>query len=114
MRRAWRRAVTEAEVDQKLALFAKIRSGSVDFQDAMVEVLATVLSSPKFLYLVRSNETDDKKDSQRLSDFELASRLSFFLWSSAPDEELLNLASEGRLRDPIALQGQPRRASKEP
>ena len=114
MRRAWRRAVTEAEVDQKLALFAKIRSGSVDFQDAMVEVLATVLSSPKFLYLVRSNETDDKKDSQRLSDFELASRLSFFLWSSVPDEELLNLASKGRLRDPIALQGQTRRLLADP
>jgi mono/diheme cytochrome c family protein len=114
MRRAWRRPVTAAEIDQKLVLFAKLRLQCDDFQEAMVEVLATVLSSPKFLYLVQAGEVDDKKESQRISDFELASRLSFFLWSSMPDEELLNLAAKGKLRDPLVLQAQTRRLLADP
>ena len=75
----------------------------------MVEVLAIVLSSPKFLYLVRAVETDAKKGSDRISDFELASRLSFFLWSSTPDGELLELAAKGKLRDPTVLKAQTQR-----
>ncbi len=102
MRRAWRRPVTEAEVDQKMALLAKLRPQCEDLQEAMVEVLATVLSSPTFLYLVRANEKE-------MSDFELASRLSFFLWSSTPDEGLLAHAEAGRLRDPMVLKAQTRR-----
>ena len=109
MRRAWRRQVTETEVDQKLALFTKLRPKCADFQEAMVEVLAIVLSSPKFLYLVRAVETDAKKGSDRISDFELASRLSFFLWSSTPDGELLELAAKGKLRDPTVLKAQTQR-----
>jgi len=114
MRRAWRRPVTAAEIDQKLLLFAKLRLQCDDFQEAMVEVLATVLSSPKFLYLVQAGEVDDKKESQRISGFELASRLSFFLWSSIPDEQLLNLAAKGKLRDPLVLQAQTRRLLADP
>ena len=114
MRRAWRRPVTAAEIDQKLLLFAKLRLQCDDFQEAMVEVLATVLSSPKFLYLVQAGEVDDKKESQRISGFELASRLSFFLWSSIPDEQLLNLAAKGKLRDPLVLQAQTRRLMADP
>jgi mono/diheme cytochrome c family protein len=114
MRRAWRRPVTAAEIDQKLVLFAKLRLQCDDFQEAMVEVLATVLSSPKFLYLVQAGEVDDKKESQRISGFELASRLSFFLWSSIPDEQLLNLAAKGKLRDPLVLQAQTRRLLADP
>lgn len=109
MRRAWRRPVTAAEIDQKLVLFAKLRPQCDDFQETMVEVLATVLSSPKFLYLVQAVEVDDKKERQRISGFELASRLSFFLWSSIPDEQLLNLAAKGKLRDPVVLQAQTHR-----
>lgn len=114
MRRAWRRPVTAAEIDQKLVLFAKLRPQCDDFQEVMVEVLATVLSSPKFLYLVQAGEVDDKKESQRISGFELASRLSFFLWSSIPDEQLLNLAAKGKLRDPVVLQAQTRRLLADP
>lgn len=114
MRRAWRRPVTAAEIDQKLVLFAKLRLQCDDFQEAMVEVLATVLSSPKFLYLVQAGEVDDKKESQYISGFELASRLSFFLWSSIPDEQLLNLAAKGKLRDPLVLQAQTRRLLADP
>ena len=114
MRRAWRRPVTTAEIDQKLVLFAKLRPQCDDFQEVMVEVLATVLSSPKFLYLVQDGEVDDKKESQRISGFELASRLSFFLWCSIPDEQLLNLAAKGKLRDPVVLQAQTRRLLADP
>ncbi|MDP6916109.1 MAG: DUF1592 domain-containing protein [Verrucomicrobiota bacterium] len=114
MRRAWRRPVTAAEIDQKLVLFAKLRLQCDDFQEAMIEVLATVLSSPKFLYLVQAGEVDAKKESQRISGFELASRLSFFLWSSIPDEQLLNLAAKGKLRDPLVLQAQTRRLLADP
>ena len=114
MRRAWRRPVTAAEIDQKLVLFAKLRPQCDDFQEVMVEVLATVLSSPKFLYLVQAGEVDDKKESQRISGFGLASRLSFFLWSSIPDEQLLDLAAKGKLRDPVVLQAQTRRLLADP
>jgi mono/diheme cytochrome c family protein len=102
MSRAWRRNVTAQEVDQKLNLFAKIRPQCDSFQEAMIEVLATVLSSPKFLYLVRSDQPDlagSNTNSQRLSDSELATRLAMFLWCSVPDDELLNLAAKGQLSD---------------
>ena len=74
MSRAWRREVTASEVDQKLALFAKVRPACDDFQEAMIEVLATVLASPKFLYLVRSDQPNQDVDDttvERLSDSEL-------------------------------------------
>ena len=110
MGRAWRRPVTEAEIDQKMALLVKLRPQCADLQEALVEVLATVLSSPKFLYLVRAGEEVE----QGVSDFELASRLSFFLWSSTPDDELLKLASESKLRNPAVLEWQTRRLLDDP
>ena len=112
MSRAWRRSVSDSEVDQKLALYGKLRPQCQDFQEAMVEVLASVISSPNFLYLVRAGK--ERKGGQRISDFELASRLSFFLWNSAPDEEILSLASNGKLRDPVQLQKQTRRLLADP
>ena len=102
MRRAWRRPATEVEVDQKMALLAKLRPQCEDLQEALVEVLATVLASPKFLYLVRDGEAGQ----EGIPDYELASRLSFFLWSSQPDAKLLRLAKQGRLRNPKVLERQ--------
>ena len=112
MSRAWRREVTASEVDQKLALFAKIRPACDDFQEAMIEVLATVLASPKFLYLVQSerrNQDADDTTVERLSDSELATRLSIFLWCSTPDSALLDLAANGRLSDRATLISQVKR-----
>jgi len=111
MSRAWRRPVTASEVDQKLALFTTIRPQCDDSQEAMLEVLATVLSSPKFLYLVPPNRSPrkDNKNVKRLAAWELATRLSMFLWCSTPDNELLELAAKGRLNDRKALAGQVRR-----
>ena len=112
MSRAWRRPVSASEVDQKLALYGKLRPQCEDFQEAMVEVLASVISSPKFLYLVRAGE--ERKGGQRLSGFELATRLSFFLWSSQPDEELMGLARQGKLSDVKVLQEQTKRLLSDP
>lgn len=106
MSKAWRRSVSEAELEQRLALFQKIRPAYGDFQQAMIEVLAGVLSSPHFLYLTQSDES--------ITDSELASRLSFFLWSSQPDDELLKAASSGHLRDPGTLAGQAERMLADP
>lgn len=111
MSRAWRRSVTTAEVDQKLALFAKIRPACDHFQEAMVEVLATVLSSPQFLYLVSSDQPTSV-DNQ--TDFELATRLSMFLWCSTPDDELLTLAGSGELSNRDVLTGQVERMLADP
>ncbi len=108
MQRAWRRTVTSSEVDQKMALFARVRPVSDDAQEAIIEVLATVLSSPKFLYLVQDESSSEERD-RRLNDFELATRLSIFLWSSTPDLELLDLAAAGKLIDPAVLISQTNR-----
>ncbi len=115
--RAWRRPVITSEVDQKLTLFTKIRTECDDFQEAMIEVLATVLSSPQFLYLVRSDQptrADEKTNVERLPDFELATRLSMFLWCSTPDDELLTLASKGRLSNRDVLTRQVQRMLADP
>ncbi len=106
MPKAWRRGVSEEELEGRLALFQKIRPAYGDFQETMIEVLASVLSSPNFLYLAQSDET--------ITDSELASRLSFFLWSSQPDEELLKVASSGRIRDPGTLAQQAERMLADP
>jgi mono/diheme cytochrome c family protein len=112
MKRAWRRPVSDTEVSQKLDLFTKLRPQCVDFQEAMVEVLASVISSPKYLYLVRAGK--EGKGASRLSDFELATRLSFFLWSSQPDAELMGLAKQGKLSDAKVLQEQTKRLLSDP
>ena len=109
MSRAWRGHVARAEVDRKLALFTRLRPECDGFQESMIEVLATVLSSPKFLYLVRSdqpNHAGDNTTAGRLTDSELATRLSMFLWCSTPDKELLDLAAKGRLSGRDVLIGQ--------
>lgn len=112
MSRTWRRPATASEVDQKLALFKKFRPSCDDFQDTMIEVLATVLSSSKFLYLVppdRPNRSGKNKNGERLADFELAARLSMFLWCSTPDEKLLDLAAKRQLSDHKVLASQVKR-----
>ena len=107
MPRAWRRPVTPAELDRHMVMFNSVRPKSNDFQEAMIEVLATVLASPKFLYLVQVDP--ETKGAENLSDYELAMRLSIFLWCSLPDEELLKLASKKKLKNRSVLQYQTRR-----
>ena len=108
MTRAWRGPISDAEVQQKLELFQKVRPHCDSFEEAMIEVLAAVLSSPRFLYLVQTDVTDEKEPA-RLDDYELATRLSMFLWCSVPDDQLLTLAEQGKLHQPEVLISQAER-----
>jgi mono/diheme cytochrome c family protein/uncharacterized coiled-coil protein SlyX len=116
MPRAWRRAVTTAEVKQKLALFNKMRPEFDNSEQAMVEVLATVLASPNFLYVARATTLSHKKQhtTEKLTDYELATRLSLFLWCSTPDRELLDLAHLHQLHVPNIFAQQVQRMLADP
>ena len=99
MKRAFRRHVTTDEIDMMLAYFQEVRPTFTTFEEAMRETLAMVLVSPDFIYLVEPSSGK----SRDLTDHELASRLSYFLWSSMPDDRLFELADSGQLRDPEQL-----------
>ena len=104
-RRAFRRALTAGERASLQRVFDDAVAAGAGFGDAVAVVTADLLQSPQFLYLV-----DDAAGSGRaLAGFELASRLSFFLWDSVPDDELLDLAEAGQLADPAVLAAQARR-----
>ncbi len=91
-----------------LLTFYEARRGA-DF-DARIELaLQMLLSSPEFLLRVERDAADVARGVHRISDLELASRLSFFLWSSIPDDELLDVAERGRLKEPAMLDRQVRR-----
>ena len=104
--RVWRRSVASQDVDQFMGLFAKYRPGFDNFEDAMLEVLATALATPEFLYVTQRSTSSESNNNAAINDMELASRLSFFLWSSIPDKELLELAKQGKLREPSVLSAQ--------
>ena len=108
-RRAYRRPVTEADVQPLLRLYQAGRAER-DFEAGIERALEALLSSPGFLFRIEQDPTDATPGSiYRISDLELASRLSFFLWKSLPDEELVDLAARGRLRDSTVLTQQVRR-----
>ncbi len=108
-RRAFRRPVTESDLRPLMAFYrAGRREG--DFDSGIERGLRAILVSPDFLFRIERDPPGLPPDTvYRLNDFELASRLSFFLWSSIPDEELLTLAQQGRLHDPLVLHRQVKR-----
>lgn len=116
MPRAWRRAITDAEIDRKLDLFSALRPSCNDFQEAMIEVMASVLSSPQFLYVGDRplGSIAPRSRANKPTQFELATRLGLFLWSSSPDAELLQLAQSGLLREPDVLTAQTERMLQDP
>lgn len=87
------------------------RESGQSLEEALINPLAIILSSPEFLYMVES-ETDD--NTKRLSDPELAVRLSYFLWSSQPDDDLIRTALKGKLSDPAELKRQTDRLLRDP
>jgi catechol 2,3-dioxygenase-like lactoylglutathione lyase family enzyme/cytochrome c5 len=108
-RRAYRRPVTDADVAPLLAFYQTGRAKS-GFDGGVQLAVQRILSDPEFVFRAEKDPQGPASGSAyRISDLELASRLSFFLWSSVPDDELLTVAGQGRLRNPQVLERQVRR-----
>ena len=117
MERAYRRPVSSAEVDRKLALFEKLRPREVSFEASIISTLTAVLCSSNFLLLSEPEEEvvgSKVIEKRKLDDYELASRLSYFLWSSMPDNTLVDLASKQQLHKPVVLLAQVKRMIADP
>jgi uncharacterized protein DUF1592/uncharacterized protein DUF1588/uncharacterized protein DUF1587/uncharacterized protein DUF1585/uncharacterized protein DUF1595 len=109
-RRAYRRPVTDEDMAPIMALYAEGRKKG-SFDHGIEQGLRLILANPKFLF---RTETAPAVGTARVSDTELASRLSFFLWSSIPDDTLLTLAAQNRLSQPVVLQQQVKRMLEDP
>jgi hypothetical protein len=117
-RRAFRRPVTAADLDDLLPFYAagrKERGDAGGFDLGIERALERLLVSPQFLFRIEHESADAAPGAAyRVSDLDLASRLSFFLWSSIPDDELLDAAARGQLTKPVVLEQQVRRMLKDP
>jgi hypothetical protein len=109
--RAYRRLLTDSESRDLRALYQSLRTQELPHDEAIRLALARLLVAPAFLY--RAEGTQPGPKPMPVSDEELASRLSFFLWSSLPDEELRTVAASGTLHDPDVLAAQTRRMMKD-
>lgn len=116
--KAYRRFLTNEEAEKLSSLFRHVYDSKdslanpVRFDQSVAETFKSVLISPNFLYKVE--EEPDKPGAYDLSHFEVATRLSYFLWSSIPDDELMGLAYAGRLQDTVVLENQVRRMLADP
>jgi hypothetical protein len=113
IRRAWGRPATDREVERFLILFDNYRPDFDNFEEAMQEVLATVLVHPEFLYLVQRLPEKGENNSVEISDRELARRLAAFLWSSIPDAQLQRKAEKGNLKQSDILEAEVKRMLKD-
>ncbi len=109
--RAFRRPLREGELDTYVATVERELAAGATFQSALKTGMLAILCSKSFLFLV---EGSDDTERHRLNDWELASRLSYFLWSTMPDDELLKLAEQGKLHDKEVLRGQVARMLADP
>ena len=111
---AFRRPANNADVDSLMAFYQEGRREG-NFEDGIENALARILTDPKFIYRIEAEPPNVKQgETYRVSDIDLASRLSFFLWSTIPDDELIRVAGQGKLRDPVVLEQQVRRMLKHP
>ncbi len=108
-RRAYRRPVTPADLENLLSFYQSARNKK-NFDAGIENALRLILTNPKFLFRMETDPAGAAPGSiHPVSDLELASRLSFFLWSSIPDDQLITLASQGKLKDPAILEQQVKR-----
>jgi mono/diheme cytochrome c family protein len=113
-RRAFRRPATSEDLEVLTNFYQEGRAKG-SFDQGIEMALRRILVSPDFIFRVEREPAKVKPGAPyRVSDVELASRLSFFLWSSIPDEELLKVASQGKLKDPVILEGEVRRMLADP
>ena len=109
-RKAYRRPVQDTDLEQLLSFYQRGRNTKKTFDAGIESALQLILASPEFLFRIEADPANLPADSvYRVGDLALASRLSFFLWSSVPDEPLITLASQGKLKDPAVLEQQVRR-----
>jgi len=114
-RRAYRRPVTEQEVNGLVRFVSMAQQNGDSFEQGVRVALEAILVSPHFLFRIENDRNpNNPAASHRLDDYELASRLSYFLWSSMPDEELFRLAGERKLHSPEVLTAQVRRMLSDP
>ncbi|HEY3518376.1 MAG TPA: DUF1592 domain-containing protein, partial [Gammaproteobacteria bacterium] len=105
--KAFRRPATESDFETMLGFFKAGRDEGGSFDYGIEAVVQRILADPEFIYRSELEPADAAPGAPyRISDLELASRLSFFLWSSIPDEELIQLAAQGRLHEPKVLEQQ--------
>lgn len=109
---AFRRPATAAELEPLMGLFSKRLAAGSSFEEAMKAPLQSLLMHPVFLFRVEQDQAGKKE--WRISSYELATRLSYFLWASMPDAELFRLAGEGKLADPAVLAAQVKRMVQDP
>ena len=112
-RRGYRRPPTEAETQKLLKLVALVQKQGDSFDEAIRVAVQAVLVSPSFLFRIERDHVSSAS-AYPLNDYELASRLSYFLWSSMPDDELLKLAAQRRLTDPAVRAAQIKRMLHDP
>ena len=114
IRRAYRRPVTDADLQRPMNFYRETQAQE-GFEAGIEMALSAVLVSPEFLFRIERDPPGLEPDTvYQISDLNLASRLAFFLWSSIPDEELLDLATRSNLRDPAVLAQQVRRMLADP
>jgi hypothetical protein len=114
-RRAYRRPVNDTDVDPLFAFYQQEKARTGSFEAGVEMALRRVLADPEFIFRFEPTPAGvAPKAPYRINDLELASRLSFFLWSSIPDDELLKLASDGTLHQPAVLEKQTRRMLADP
>lgn len=101
MTRAWRRPVTDAEVDSVVSVWENSFGENHDFQQGIKDALLVVLTSPQFLFLI---ENSKGPEAENIDNSELASKLSYFLWNSPPDQELLDAAAANTLQSNLTAQ----------
>jgi hypothetical protein len=123
MERAWRRPVTEQELASKLNLVALAQKDGETFDGGIRLALEAILASPEFLFRIERDPRPaaviqaaaaTRPTAHYVNDYELASRLSYYLWATMPDDELYKTAKSGKLRQPEVLQAQVRRMLADP
>lgn len=108
-RKAYRRPPTEAELDVLVATFDLGTRNKLAYPQALHLMLKAVLVSPQFLFITPAREAESSTGIVRLDDYQLASRLSYLLWATMPDDELMKLADSGKLHEPEVLKAQVKR-----
>lgn len=111
---AYRRPATDQEIAVLMSVYDLARENKLDYQASLRMMLKAILISPQFLFITPAREPSASESIVPLDDYQLASRLSYFLWSTMPDAELWALADQGKLREPAILGAQTKRMLLDP